>query len=79
MSKAIKPVGLARKVNRYLRVQSKIKKQYEVLDDLFEQILPHMKPGDVVGQGVLVDNFADRQKVFRAHGISRYELKLVAG
>ena len=77
MGKIGKPAGLARKVNRYLRVQAKIKEQYAILDEVFDEILPHMKPGDVVGKGILVDNFADRQKVFRAHGISRYELKLV--
>ena len=41
-----------------------------------------MKPGDVVSLGAkqkvkLVDLYADSNKVFRSHGIGRYELEVL--
>lgn len=75
MASRRKSNGLARKVNRYLRLNAKVHELYSAMDPLLEEILGQMKPGEVRGKGVLVDNFADKNKVFRAHGISRYELK----
>lgn len=78
MAPKLKTDGLARKVNRYLRLKADMKRRYEVLDKLEAQILEHMNPGEVAGNGCLVDNFAESNKCFRAHGINRYEIKPVA-
>ena len=67
--------GLARKVNRYLRIKASLKQKYEQLDKLEADILRQAKPGERIGNGVIVDNFADKNKVFRSHGLNRYEIQ----
>jgi len=49
---------LARRVNLYLKLQSALKPQYKRMDDLLAKILKDMKPNQVAGSGILVDNFA---------------------
>jgi hypothetical protein len=69
---------LARRVNRYLRLQGSLKPIYKRLDDLLVKILKDMKANQVAGNGMLIDNYATENKVYRAHGISRYEIKPIA-
>jgi hypothetical protein len=54
---------LARQVNRYLKLQSAMKPQYKRMDDLLVKILKDMKPNQIAGNGMLVDNFATENKV----------------
>lgn len=81
-----KPPTLLRKLRRYLRIKTEISKAYKLLDELEPEILEGLKKkkGQKLQIGrkgsqaaVLVDNFAEKNKVYRAHGISRYEVQLV--
>ena len=80
-----RPPSLLRKVKRYLRLQGEIRRRYKLLDALEEEILPPLKArnrplrlGRRATQAVILeDNFAEKNKAFRAHGISRFELKVV--
>jgi len=68
---------LARRVRRYLKLQAALKPQYKRMDDLLAKILNDMKPNQIAGNGMLVDNFATENKVYRSHGIARFEIKAV--
>jgi hypothetical protein len=63
---------------KILARRAKLKAIYKQLDELEAEVLKRMKPGDTVIVGdqrvTLKDNYAEKNKVFRAHGISRYEL-----
>ena len=69
------------RVRAYLRARDRGKTWYAKADLALDSILATMRPGDEVQVGdkkyVLVDLFADRNKVFRAHGIGRYELQVL--
>lgn len=74
--------SLADKVKRYFRVQDSIKRSYKRSDKLLAELLLEMQPGEAVPfsefeKVVLEDNFKNDNKVYRAHGISRFELKKV--
>lgn len=73
---------LTEKVKRYFRVQETIKRGYKRSDKLLSELLTEMEPGQTVPlnefeNAVLEDNFKSDNKVFRAHGISRFEIKKV--
>lgn len=75
---------VARIARKYLRVRDAGKTNYSIADQLFDQILAlGMKDGDEVvinsgGDRVrMKDLYADRNKVFRSHGIGRFELELL--
>lgn len=74
----------AGKARRIFRARERGSAQYAIGDRILRQMRDAgMKHGDVVtintdgDQAELVDNYAESDKVFRAHGISRYELKLL--
>lgn len=77
--KAPKPASrtLEEKVRLYNRRRADGKRAYARSDVLLEEIIKEMKPGEVVGGYRLKDNYAEKIKVFRAHGISRFELEQV--
>lgn len=82
MAKRKQPDDLLSKVLRYFRVKDSISRGYKRLDKLEEQLLSEMSTGDAVPlnefeKAVMVDNFDRQNKVYRAHGISRFELKKV--
>jgi hypothetical protein len=68
-------------INKVLTLRDKGKAAYKEADELLEQVLERLKPGESVelGEGqraTVIDNFANKNKVFRAHGISRFELEV---
>ncbi len=78
--------GLRRKVAKWFRCREKGREQYAAADELLDEIRQSMKPGEVVvipkakGRKAvvsMVDNYAQENKVFRSHGINRFELKTV--
>jgi hypothetical protein len=78
-----KAKSLAAKARKLLRARDAGREKYAESDRLLRQMRDAgMKPGDAVvinaaGDKVLLDdNFAASDKVFRAHGISRYELRI---
>lgn len=82
---AKKRSGLAGKIRAHMRALEAGKKEYKRADALLEEILEKMKVGEEVKVGdrgqraKLKDNFEDKNTVYRAHGIRRYELELVEG
>jgi hypothetical protein len=75
---------LAAKARRLLRHRDRGKEQYAAADKLLRQMRDAgMKPGDTItinaggDQVLLEDLYADTDKVFRAHGIGRFELSVV--
>jgi hypothetical protein len=82
MPRKPKSETLSDKVKRYFRVQDSIKRGYKRSDKLLSELLTEMEPGQAVPlnefeDAVLEDNFKTENKVFRAHGISRFEIKKV--
>jgi hypothetical protein len=83
MPRTRKPAeSLTDKVKRYFRVKDSIKRGYARADKLEDEIFKEMSTGESVPlsefeKAVMVDNFAEGNKAFRAHGISRFELKKV--
>lgn len=84
---------LGRKARRYLLELGKGRAAYDAADQLLGEILKAVagRPagdgakidlydgkGKPAGQCEIVDNFAEKNTVFRAHGIKRFELKLTA-
>jgi hypothetical protein len=75
---------IASKARAYLRARDAGKNGYAQADRIFSEIRANgMKPGDEVvinaagDKVVLKDLYATADKVFRAHGIGRFELDLV--
>lgn len=77
MTKPRKAASLEEMVKLCARRRAAGKRAYTRADTLFEEILQQMKPGQIVGGYKLVDNYESKTKVFRAHGIARYELEKV--
>ena len=76
--------AIANKVRKYFRARDAGRAGYATADYFFDQILADgLKPGEEVvinaaGDKVLLkDLYATANKVFRAHGIGRFELELV--
>lgn len=70
-----------RKVRVYFRTQQEIKQRYALSDILFSDIKGELlkrkdrrKRFSKSKAVILIDNFAEKDKVFRAHGISQYDL-----
>lgn len=68
-------------VESIINHRNRAKQHYEAADELFTKLLTLCKAGDTIplpdgGTAQLVDNFAEKNKVFRSHGISRFELKI---
>lgn len=84
MTRPRKPqITLADKMRAHLRARELGKRHYERADRLLEEILCEVDCGRHVKLGdnkvaVVVDNFAEKNKVYRAHGIARYEVHLEA-
>lgn len=77
-----KPLEIADKVSKHLRARELGKKHYGRADRLLQEIRKELKPGEEIPlpggkKAVLVDLYADKDKVFRAHGISRFEFEVV--
>jgi hypothetical protein len=68
---------LARRVNRYLRLQESLKPVYKRLDDLLAKILPDMKPNQVAGAGILKDNFAQGNIAWKSTKFNQYVIERV--
>lgn len=71
----------ARKARRILRMRERGKAFFAKSDELMDELIKKHGAGAEIRleQGkkvVIVDNFAEKNKVFRAHGIARYELKV---
>ena len=75
---------LGKKAAEHLRAMERGKLAYKKAEELLEEILAKAKPGAEIplpdgDVARLVDYYADRNRVFRAHGISRYGLERVDG
>jgi len=73
---------LQEKARAHLRSKALARKHYERADRLLAEILPDLKKGAEIPlaggkRAKLKDNFADANKVFRSHGIARYELEII--
>jgi hypothetical protein len=69
---------LARRVNRYLKLQESLKPVYKRLDDLFEKILKAgMKPNQIAGSGILKYNFAQGNVAWKSTKFELYKLERV--
>lgn len=72
----------APKVRKLLKIDEEIKARYKKRDEIFDELLSKLQPGDRVpldsGKFArLKDNFEGKNKVYRAHGISRLEFEVV--
>jgi hypothetical protein len=75
------PIELPDLITRYERARTLGRKHYQRADRLLDVIRKTMKPGQNVqlpGNRIatLTDLYATSAKVFRAHGVSRYELQI---
>lgn len=73
------PIELPDLITREQRARALGRKRYAQADRILAVIVQTMCPGQVVKlsptrTAVLVDRFRDTNKVYRAHGIARYEL-----
>jgi hypothetical protein len=71
----------AGKVRKLLRMQAEIKALYTKSDPILDELVERLRNGALVPLtdrkfARLRDNFADRNKVYRAHGISRFEIEV---
>ena len=71
----------AEKIVALLRARELGKKHYGRADRLLDALLKELIPGQEIAlpggkKAVLKDNFEKANKVFRAHGIARYELEV---
>jgi hypothetical protein len=76
--------SLATKAKKLFRALDAGRSSYRRADELLKQMREAgLKPGDEVvlnaagDKARLKDNFTDTDKVFRSHGISRFELELL--
>lgn len=75
--------GIAALAKSLLKREARIKGLYKLQDAELALLLAKAKPGRPIALGggrsaIVVDNYADgKLKVFRAHGIARFELKAV--
>ena len=73
---------LTKKVRQHLKLLEKGKAAYARAEELLEEIVAAAKPGaEFVLSGEkkvrLVDHYAEKNRVYRAHGISRFGLEEV--
>ena len=69
---------LARRVNRFLRANEKLRPQYEKLDAMMDKILASgMKVNQVAGDGILKFNFAKGNKAFKSVCFTLYSIERV--
>lgn len=73
------PLELPNLITRYLHARRLGKKHYDRATRLLEVILLTMSPTDVVHlaplrTAKLIDLYANTNKVFRSHGIGRFEI-----
>jgi hypothetical protein len=78
----MKKAGLAKKIQQHLKAREAGKANYQEAEELLEALAKGMKAGQEVKlpggrKAILRDNFAERNKVYRAHGISRFEIEVV--
>ena len=71
----------ARIVERLLKTQARARALYGQADQLLDQIRGVVEPGDTIDLGNgrvarLVDQFADRSKVFHATACSRFKVEI---
>ncbi len=79
-----KQAELARKVAKHLRLKEAGKKKYKEAEALLDEIVELAKPGQEVklagGRIARVkDLYLETNKVYRAHGIGRYEVEVSEG
>lgn len=75
-----KKPSLAKLCRQYLEARERGKSGYQESDELLEQIQARNKPkhGKVLGGKFRhVDNFAAKNRVFRSHGMSRFDIEEV--
>jgi hypothetical protein len=77
-----KASSLGVKAATHLRLRERAKKLYKQADALLDDIIQQARPGDEIelpdgDKAVLKDLYLTTNKVFRAHGIGRYELEVV--
>ncbi|HZP33950.1 MAG TPA: hypothetical protein VFB23_11380 [Candidatus Acidoferrales bacterium] len=77
-----KTVDLVEKARQCLRARELGSKHYKRADRLLDEIRKELDPGGEIPlaggkKAVLKDNFQNTNKVFRSHGISRFELEVV--
>jgi hypothetical protein len=71
----------ALKVKRYLRAREAGKAGYEQADQLLEELVQTLKPGETVQLGnqeaaQLIDKFAAKNRIGAGLGVNRYEIKV---
>jgi hypothetical protein len=74
--------SIVAKIRKYLRTVEAGKKAYQRAETLLDEIVAGMKVGQemAIGGGrkvVLKDLYAEKNRVYRAHGITRYEVALI--
>lgn len=74
MTKPRKPGSLEERISLWARRRAAGKRAYARADTLFEEISKDMKVGQSVGGWKLVDNYANKNKVYRPAGVSKLEL-----
>ena len=72
---------LKQAIVRMLAAKDRAKDAYSEADSLLEYVLEHLQPGETldIGGGQVahvVDNFAERNKVFKQCGVARYDVKI---
>lgn len=82
MAKEKKPLSMAATVQKYLRTRESGKRAYKRAEQLLDEIVQRAKAGQEIPlpggkKAVVVDLYALKNKVYRAHGIGRYEIELV--
>lgn len=73
--------NLPRKIRKMLAAKDRGKAAYVEADELLEEILAELQPGQQVKLGggewaEVVDNFAEKNKVFKPAGVARFEVKV---
>ncbi|HLZ90205.1 MAG TPA: hypothetical protein VKQ28_00720 [Candidatus Acidoferrum sp.] len=73
---------LARKIVKHLKARENGKKSYKEAEQLLDEIAQHARSGQEIAlpggrKAVLKDLYLTTNKVFRAHGIGRYEIEVV--
>jgi hypothetical protein len=81
MAKRTKP-ELQEKARAHLRAKVLGQKHYKRADRLLEELLPELKKGAEIPlpggkKAKLKDNFSTTNRVYRTHGIARYELEII--
>lgn len=71
------------KIRSYLKAKERGKAEYERADRILDELIAGLKPGlevsfDTSGRKAkLIDNFENGNTAFRAHGIKRFEIKVI--